>query len=346
MTKIESTAFQKSLKRLEDMAKGQLFHTSGDSDPSGWAGSDYKAEPEKDGIDENGTDYNGMQKSAIEKSKTKQLTPAELALSKGEDHRPALADKISKGETLTSIERALAKGGFAMPPKAPMGAVGGGMMGKSAEGATTKDMKKDPTEAGEDEASAAHAASKVTKSLASEVKKSEVLAKGIRMSPFLFEFTKATEAALEGVEARVSQNVVKALTPLAQYVEHMAKGLASFESKQIDFNSALGEAVIGLAQGVSASAEQAVAKSTEAARGPKTQLRSVANGTQVVQKSFGPGGLDVGIDSLMKSQIVDAMTELSKAGKIAPLEVIKFESTNQFSPGTQEKVAAYVRGTR
>src|SRR5690348_9682701 len=111
---VDKAKFNSALARLESMSKGQLYHTGSDSNPGTWAGTSQEDLNEHDdGIDANGTDYDGVKKALARKvEKSQALTPAEVAIVKGQDPRKLIAEKVSKGEALTPAETWAIKGGF------------------------------------------------------------------------------------------------------------------------------------------------------------------------------------------------------------------------------------------
>lgn len=338
MATMKKDDFKKSLERLEVMAKGQLFHTGSDSDPGSWAGTGAKEENafEPDGIDDNGTDYNGVKKSLADKvAKSQALTPAEVAIVKGTDPRPFIADKVSKGQPLTPAESWVVKGGFDKMNKgegqAPGNAAANEMNPAKDDGEVEQQAKK---------------------SFDNAVNQSNVLQKGLEMSPLLVEFARAIGVGLEGVEARVATHVTKSLVeafgPVLKRIDAVEKSLAASTKEQDNFNKSLADAIVGIGHQVAGTAEVAVASASAPVGPPRSQLRAVSNSNgnvQVIQKSFaGPGGLDVGEGSLAKSQIVNVMTDMVKANKLAPIDVIKYESSGELRADVQQAVAAFMQG--
>jgi len=112
MANINKGEFQKSLERLETMAKGQLYHTPSDSSvgEAGWGSSETDQNEWDNGIDDNGTDYNGMSYKSVRASladkvaKSQALSPAEVAIAKGANPLPLIGSKLAKGESLTKAE--------------------------------------------------------------------------------------------------------------------------------------------------------------------------------------------------------------------------------------------------
>lgn len=341
--------FHAALDNLENMAKAQgstqLYHTPSDSDSGSHAGTsttDYQNEHE-DGIDENGTDYDGVRKALSAKvEKSQALTKAEVAIVKGQDPRPLIAEKVAKGESLTSAEAWVVKGGYDKMNK------GGDKPGKAPAPGECDDANSVPdTNAGDNEDDEIEADAK--KSLQGAISESKNLRKGIEMSAILAEFARAMGTALQGTEARVAQRVTKsvtaALAPVLSKVDALEARLTKSVDAQSAFNKGLGETVVGIGQHVVGSGEVASSQATAPVGAPKSQFRSQPQGSvQAVEKSFGPGGLENGTEALVKSQAVEAMTDLVKSNQINALEVCKFEMTGEISPHVQKMVLAHVQG--
>lgn len=359
MSTMNRDEFHAALGRLDALSKGQLFHTSSDSNPGTWAGTGQEDQNEhEDGIDENGTDYNGVKKSLAAKvAKSKALTPAEVAIASGDKAgaRKSIADKITKGTKLTQAEKWALNKGFPFgkdddKDDAEKSGVSKGndtptKAGKPGE--TELPTKVPDSHAGDaDEPIEGDA----KKSLGGAINGTEHLKKGIEMSPILAEFARAMGAALEGTEARtalrISKAIGEAVAPLMARVETLEKGLNGFGQNQDAFNKSFAEAMVGIGQQLAGGAEVAGVAGGAPAGGPKSHLRAIpggqqngAPGVQVVQKSFtGPGGLDVGGEAFAKSQISDAMIELVKGGQLNQLEVIKFETSGEMNPAVRNMV--------
>lgn len=351
--------FLASLQRLESMAKGgstQLYHTPSDSDVGSWAGTGTKdgQDEHNDGIDDNGTDYAGVRKALAGKvERQKALSKAEVAIVKGQDPRPAIMEKISKGERLTQAESWALKGGVAQMmrkgtdmPKG--GAEMGGAVDRPGEAKTATQVPD--TNAGGDET---EIEADAKKSLAGGIARQPNLSKGLEMSPILAEFARAMGEGLRGVEARTAQTIQKsllaALEPVFSRVGNIEKSLARAE----EFQKGFSDAIIGIGQHVAGGAEVAQHQAHMPAYAPQSHLRAVPpqqqqfapqQGVQAVQKSFGPGGLDVGSNQLQKSQIINVMTDLVEKGKLNSLDVVKFETSNEINPHVQHLVSQAIAG--
>ena len=359
MSSIKKSDFHAALNRLESMTKSgatQLFHTSSDSAPGQHAGtstSDYQDE-HNDGIDENGTDYDGVKKSLAAKvEKSQALTPAEVAIIKGQDPRPAIAQKVASGASLTPAESWVVKGGYDKMKKMgmmhddemEMASKGGDKPGPAMSPGEQDAANKVPdTHAGENEQDEIEHDAK--KSFNGAVAQSANLSKGIEMSPILAEFARAMGEGLAGVSSEVRSTVAKSLGPVVERVAALEATVSKSINEQAQYNAAFAETVVGIGQHVAGQAEVQAQQATLPAAAPKSQLRSVAGGqgVQAVSKSFGPGGLDTGAGSLAKSQITGALVDLVKANKIDSLDVVKFEATGEISPQLEQMALNHING--
>jgi hypothetical protein len=334
---IKKGEFQKSLDRLQTLVKGtQLYHTDSDSNPKSWTGGTQEdLDEHKDGIDDNGTDYNGVRKSLAEKvRKSLALTPAEVAIAEGKDPRQHIAGKVSKGQKLTAAEDWAIKAGYAGMAKA-----GEGSSDAPEPGEQDSNSKTVETHAANDDEVEGDA----KKSFGSKVGNSLELQKGIEASPFLYELTKAIGEALNGSETRISKSVTSAVGHLASRLEAVEKSLANTNAAQGTFNKSLAEAVVGIGEVVGGSVEMQAQALSQPVGGPKSHMRAPTGNSgnvNILAKSFdGPGGLDMNIN---KSQLADAMAEMVSKSLLAPLDVIKFESTGEMVPSVRQKVSQYL----
>jgi hypothetical protein len=343
--------FAASLNRLERLAKGtgqtQLFATPSDSNPGTWAGTSQEdVDEHDDGIDENGTDYNGVKKALASKvAKSKALTPAEVAIVKNTNPLTLIGNKIAKGQKLTSAEAWAVKKGFPFE--------------KEDEDEDEKDVAKASTKPSPAPASGTQSDSKkvpetnpnkdttdedldgdgtdAKKSFTNAVNNSTNLRKGIEMSPILFEVTRAIGEGLAGVEAGVVAKVNKSLAPVFNRIERLENALQGFASNQGEFSKSIAEAVAGIGQHIAGTSQAQIQEVSSPVGAPKSRL-------QVMNKSFGPGGLDLSTESMAKSQIVDVMCDLVKSNKLHPLDVVKYETGGDISPSTLALVQAAVAG--
>lgn len=334
MSKIKNDEFQKSLDRLQSLAKGsQLYHTESDSDPGSWPGGtqeDLKETSDGDiHIDDNGTDYQGVRKSLAEKvRKSLALTPAEVAIAEGKNPMPLIGQKVSKGLNLTAAEQWAVKSGF-------KGMIAKGNE-KPTESSDTPGEGDDansvpPTNAGDNTNDEIEPDAK--KSFNSAVKGSLELQKGIEASPFLYEFVRAVGEALSGSETRTQKSVMAAVEKYGHKLATIEKAL----SDQQAFNKSLAATVVGIGELVSGGQNALAAAASAPAGGPRSQTRS---GIAVINKSLDGDGLD----ALNKAQVSDVMTNLVKSGELGPLDVIRFESTGELPPSARQKVVSYLNG--
>lgn len=355
MSTVDKNEFQKSLARLESMTKGQLFHTPGDSAPGNWAGSAPTDEDSMDdGIQENGTDYDGVKKGLSHKlERTQHLTKAEIAIVKGTNPYPFIKEKIQKGKGLTAAERWVTKGlgtkvfekffkaeGMANSPT-PDAAAEENKTARNVPGnaVANKEEGKEEPEKG---------AGTASKSFADAAAAQPDLSKAINMSPVMFQFATAMGQALDGLEARLTERVVKSLAPLAGDLGALSKALHEKIAADGEFQKSLATAVVGIGEHVAGAAEVGAQNQHLPAGGPRA-LRAIPGGQQapqqgqpgVVQKSFGAGGLDVSDGALNKSTVVAVMADMVKSGKLDPLAVVKFEATGEISGQVQQAVSAW-----
>lgn len=337
--------FQKSMERLATMAKGtQLHHTGSDSDPGTWPGGAQQDLDEHGGdihIDDNGTDYSGVRKALAAKvRKSLALTPAEVVIAEGGNPLTLIAGKVQKGQSLTSVESWAVKGGF----DAKTGQYvkkGNDKPSDSADtpGEYTGASSVPPTNAGDDTTDEVE--SDAAKSFNQAVNTSLELQKGLELSPFLYELTRALGTALSGTEAGVAKGVAAALSPVVKRIEAIEKSIGDSFQDQGEFNKSLAGAVLGIGQVVSGNVQEATQQATQAAYAPKSQMRAGTSdgGVQVINKAVGPGGLEM---DLTKSQISEAMVEMVTKGQLDTLSVIKFEGSGEINPQTRQNVLAYL----
>jgi len=368
MSTINKTDFMASLSRLESMAKGQgatqLHHTPSDSDPGQHAGtstSDYQDE-HNDGIDDNGTDYNGVKKALAAKvSKSKALTPAEVAIVKGQADfaRGHARAKQADGQRLTQAESWVLKSGYSQMEKAfandAMAKVTTPEYAGVAKGNDKPQAAGTPGDAdsatsvpdshgGESEQDEIEADAK--KSLRGGIAQTSELRKGLEMSPILAEFANAIGYALQGTEARVQKSVAAALSPLVQHIAGLENTMRKSFSEQNDFNNGVAQAIVGIGQHVAGTSEVVAAQAYQPAAGPKAVMRpqqynqQPQNGPTIVEKSF-VGGLNTGTNALNKSQVTDVMFELVKKGQLNQLDLIKFETDGGISPQVEQLVMTH-----
>lgn len=340
--------FEKSLSRLQNMAKGsgatQLYHTPSDSEPGTWPGGRQEEQNEhEDNIGDDGTDYQTVRKSLANKvRKSQALTPAEVAIAEGRNPRPMIGDKVTKGEQLTPAENWALKANF----------MGTGDTANKSKDKPSDNLDTPGEQGGQSAAPPTHAGSKkdgeveedAKKSLEQSVNSSLELQKGVEASAFLYEFARAIGDALGTAEANVTKSITQAVNQLAQRVENIEKSLAAGD----EFNKSLADAVVGIGEALGASQEVGLNKALEPAGGPKSNFRPEAgpqNQGQInyVEKSYGPGGLEA---DLSKSQVRDAMVDMVQKGSqgISHMDVLKFEHTGEILPQTRDRVLAHLKG--
>lgn len=348
MATVKNGDFQKSLARLQDMAKGtQLHHTASDSSQGTWPGGAQEDLDELNGgdvhISDNGTDYDGVRKSLANKiRKSQALTPAEVAIADGANPLPAIQAKLSKGIQLTNAEAWAVKGGY--------DATSGRYISKAStspgEGAPKSGEDDDANSVPETNAGGkeGEVEQDAKKSFNGAVGSSLELSKGLELSPFLYELTNAIGSALAGSEGRISKSLENTLGGLVRRIDAIEKSQSATAGAQDEFNKSLATAVVGIGESVGAAADASAYQSQLPVGAPKSQMRqgqAAGNGINVISKSYaGPGGLDM---NMSKSVISDALVELSKSNEVQPIEVIRFESTNDLLPATRAKVEALVR---
>ena len=346
---IKVSDFQKSLNNLQNIAKStQLHHTGSDSNPGSWpGGSQEDLDDTRSNISDNGTDYDGVRKSLADKvQKSLALTPAEVAIAQGRNPLPAIQAQLSKGLKLTREEAWALKGGF--------DAASGTFVSKAStspgEGAPKSGEDDDANSVPETNAGGAEKEieADAKKSFDAAVNSSLDLQKGLELSPFLYELTRAIGSALGGSEGRIVKALEGKLQGIGGRVSAIEKSQNASSTAQDNFNKSLAEAVVGIGESVGAQADATAYNSQLPVGAPKSQMRQApaaqggTGGINVMNKSYGgPGGLEM---NMSKAVISDALVDLVKSQDVSPIEVIKFESTDQLSAQTRAKVEALVAG--
>lgn len=215
--------------------------------------------------------------------------------------RKAIAEKVMKGEALTPTDIEILKSDQV----------------DKGEGQEAVNKAKDDDEEkfGKD---------KAVKSL---TEGNEQLTAQIEMSPFLSEFAKAFDERLNMLEERTNDQVVKAANAM---LEHMGEYLEKRFDKQGEFNKSLAEVVSGIGHGLSTNIQQTAEMAQAPVAAPKSTLRAIPGGVKPLEKSFEGGG--EGNDTITKSQVLGAMSDMVEKGSLNPLEVIKYENTDQIRP--------------
>lgn len=364
MSTVAKTEFQKSLQRLEQLSKNQLFHTPSDSNPGQWAGSSPQDEDSMDDmIQENGTDYDGVKKALAQKvSACKALTPAEVKIVKGVAPFAEIGDKIAKGAALTAAEKwAIGPKGRNHFQKSDEMANSPKKDGAAEENKTARDVPDqnvaDKNDGKKDEEIGMSKGDRddddddrfMDKSFAATARQQKNLAAGIEMSPILHEMVVALDAALQGQSTRVLKSLEESLGPVLKRVKRLEKSLESLALSQDEFNKSMASAVVGIGEQVAGAAEITQTQANLPAAGPRTTFRpnviQGGQGVQPIQKSFdGPGGLESGEGYMAKSQIVETMVAMVEAKKLNPTEVVRFESTGQLDPRLEKSIMAFAQG--
>jgi len=315
---ITQESFYKSLSKLEalagggqeDLDKSQIC-TGPNSEKKEWAGSRWKDVPGDgpgaDMIRPDGTDYNerGVRKS--------------------------IQEKVAKGIPLSSIELSLLKSDMEKADKDD---------DKDEKGEKEVEFKFGKGQGDDDDKE--KYAREMGKSFDGAVQGSETLQKGIEVSQFLAELSKAFAAGLEGIETRVNAN-------MEQMGQQLYSVLSGFAGEQGEFNKSLADALVNIGHGVAGSIQQVEQVSQQPAGPPRSQgLQMVPGGQQgapqgFVQKSF--AGQQPG-ENLSKAVVADALTDMLEKGEsgISPIEIIKFDTTGELRPDLQQRVAARVQG--
>ncbi len=294
--------FFKSLERLEALAGGQSDDMRKSQIVQG-GNSEVSSWPggEKEEIGDNWDDSIGEDGTDY----------------KGKGVRKSIAEKVMKGIPLTPHEVLILKGD--MEKAEPFG----GKETEEEEEAEEKAKKRPPKKEKEEEEEDEKEGMPFGKSFTDVLSENETVQKGVEVSDFLAEFAKSFGQGMGYLEQRITQNVIA----------NVLGGLQQFASEQGEFNKSLAEAVVNIGHGLAGYIQQDAARSEEPAGPPKSQLRQ--GQVQVIQKSQGGNGQ---FEGMSKAQVLDQMTNLVEKGGLNPLEVVKFESTGEMSPGVEQKL--------
>jgi hypothetical protein len=301
--KITQSDFFKSLERLEALAGG------GDDMTKGQIVTGGNSEP---------SSWPGGEKEEYGEGWEGQVHIGEDGTDyKAAKVRKSIMEKVAKGIPLNPSEVALLKGD--MDRAEAIGEAAEDAAEEAAKRGKGKGREKDDDD-DEDKP--------FGKSFADAAGESETIQKGIEVSDFLAEFAKSFGMGLGHLEQtitdRVTQNVMGAIQ--------------QFAGEQGDFNKSLAEAVVNIGHGLAGYIQHETAVAEEPAGPPVSQLRPIPGGqqgqVQVMNKSQGGSPFE----QMDKSQILDHMTGLVEKGNLNPLEVVKFESTGEMHPATQEKL--------
>jgi len=310
---ITKESFYKSLSKLEALAgvgavqegmeKSQIC-TGPNSERRDWAGSNWENVPGDgpgaDKIKPDGTDYNerGVRKS--------------------------IQEKVAKGIPLNASELALLKSDLEKADK--------------GDDKDEKEVELKFGKAAQDDDDKEKFGREMGKSFDGAIQENETLQKGIEVSEFLAEMSKAFAAGLEGIEARVNNNMLA-------MGQQLFDTLTGFASEQGEFNKSLAEAMVNIGHGVAGSLEQVEQVAQMPAGPPRSQQMHVIQGGQqgYVQKSFAG---QQGGEPLSKSVITDVLNDMLEKGEsgLSPIEIIKFDTTGELRPDLQQRVMARVNG--
>lgn len=291
--------FFKSLERLEALAGGQSDDMQKSQIVQG-GNSEVSSWPggEKEEIGDNWDDNIGEDGTDY----------------KAQGVRKSIAEKVMKGIPLTPHEVMILKGDMERE----------GSKEDEKEDEEEEKGKRRPPPKKEEEEEEEEKEMPFGKSFTDVLSENETVQKGVEVSDFLAEFAKSFGQGMGYLEGRITQNVVG----------HVLGALQQFASEQGEFNKSLAEAVVNIGHGLAGYIQQDAARSEEPAGPPKSQLRQVPGQVQVLQKSQGGNAFG----DMSKSQVLDRMTDLVEKGGLNPLEVVKFESTGEMSPGVEQKL--------
>jgi len=251
----------KALAMLQDLSKGhqsrgtastavesmsgqggstQIFHTSSNSDPGGWAGSTGRDVPENgatDSIEADGTDLKGVSGGLMK----------------------SIMEKVEKGLALTAAEAYVLKSVISKAGK-PFGEDD---EDEDDEDDDKKGKKKKPPfmKKAQDEDDE-EADKKVSKGLADHASSNDQVQKGLEMSPFLAGWAQVQADAASSSEARI--------------VSRLSKSLMEIDSGNAMFQAELAKSVAALAEVLVAQAQRVESLETSPARGPRsTQVQPI-----------------------------------------------------------------------
>lgn len=212
--------------------------------------------------------------------------------------RKAIAEKVMKGEALSPDEVSILKSDQMDKGEGQEDMKGDGSPGKEGQEVTCKSIEEG----------------------------NEALTKAIEMSPFLAEFAKAFNERLNIMEQRSNEQTVGAANEM---LKSMGDYLGQRFDKQGEFNKSLAEVVAGIGHGLHANIQQTAEMAQSPVGPPKSTLRAIDGGAQPIQKAF--DGAQGG-ETLSKSQVLNYMTDMVEKGNLNPLEVVKYENTDQIRP--------------
>lgn len=301
---IEKDRFYKSLEKLEILAKGQEDGQEG-------TGEEMNKSQICTGPGNEPQNWPGGEKTEFGDNWSDSISENGTDYTKA--MRKSIMEKVAKGIPLNAQELSLLKGDMEK---------GCGPMSKNGEEDEKEEKEKFSRELG--------------KSLDGAVKESETLQKGIEVSEFLSEFTKAFGSGLEGVEARTTSR-------LHEVAKSLMEVFNQFAEKQGEFNKSLADAVVNIGHGLSSNIQQVAAVAEAPAGPPKSQMVPQRSGQGYIQKSFdGPAGAE----GISKSMVLDRMVDMVEKGKLSSVEVVKYESTGSCRPDLYNQIVQEIQAGR
>ena len=324
--KIETGDLSKALAALQDLAKGhssggtattkvetmvgesgstQLFHTSSNSDPGGWAGSSWRGEGWEDSIESNGTDMGAVRKL-------------------GKSIATDIMGKITKGVALSAREaNFVSKGGMnflnddrkeeaskAFPPKKDED-VEKAHPDAEEDAKQIKDMVKPSAMKGD-----------VKKSLLDHASENAAVQNGFEVAEFLAGWAQVMHKSLQSSEARI----------VSQVTDRVLTAIAKSDAEQGVVSKSMAGALASLGEVLAAQAQRIDQVEAGAARGAKSAL----------SKSVGAplDGAPVGIENMSKSQVTEKLLDLVKKSEASAQDVLKYDASGVISPELARKVAS------
>jgi hypothetical protein len=151
----------------------------------------------------------------------------------------------------------------------------------------------------------------------------------------LHELVKALDNRFAMMEEATRDCVEKSANAI---LTNLGEFLAPEFEKQGEFNKSLAEVVTGIGHGLHANIQQTAEMAEGPAGPPKSTLRAIDGGKPAaIEKSF-QGDDGTGGETITKSMVLSAMSDLVEKGQVNPLEIIKYESTNQIRPDLLQKI--------
>lgn len=315
---VSTEDLSKALEQLQDLAKGHNSRGTATTkvesmrDGDAGAGSDAGSTQvfHTASNSDPGTWAGSGQRKSPEDGATDGVSEDGTDYSGSAEMVKSIIDKIVKGQEITDVERAL----LDVVTKGGMFTNFSGTGKKSVDADKDKMDKAQKSDKKDDDD--ADVEIEVEKSLTDYASENEEVAKGLEVSSFLQGWAEVQAETISAVETRLAKSIVAA------------------SDEQNTFNADLAKSVAQLAEVLSIQAQRIEQIESTPARGPKS--------AQAVEKSFGAGG-DVAPqgETLSKSQVSDALTEMVQKGELPAVEVVKFESTGMLSSDLDAKVRAH-----